>query len=261
METHFVAPNISFYRPSVEAQAKPLTLTELDALLDHLDPARPIKYRGGATKAPTPDSTIYQMRQQNLDLIMLLYNTGCRIGELQNLKWAQVEKDFSALTFFRTKTRKKVKTGAAATGLYPCPPHIREMLARRREETKGLNYVFPGWQQKQVDGKRTWLREDKRMGKLKAVYRAFEELGFNSPENVRLYGRRCPKNMRDTFATIQLSGDVPLDHVQKMLGHTTSKMTQKYTAYAMDDIWGSANKVTEALEAQRRAQQQGGIQG
>lgn len=86
------------------------------------------------------------------------------------------------------------------------------------------------------------------MRKPRAVYRAFEELGFNTPENVERCGRRSPKNLRDTFATVQVGMKTPLEHVQKMLGHTSPKMTQKYAAYNMADVWGGANDVTDVFE-------------
>ncbi|AXI46933.1 hypothetical protein C1J03_13435 [Sulfitobacter sp. SK012] len=102
--------------------------------------------------------------------------------------------------------------------------------------------------QKRSDGKRVWLREDSAMRKPRAIYRAFDELGFNNPDSIAKCGRRSPKNLRDTFATIQVGMNTPLEHVQKMLGHTSSKMTQKYAAYNMADVWSAANDVTDVLE-------------
>ena len=54
------------------------------------------------------------------------------------------------------------------------------------------------------------------------------KVGINHPAKVKRFGRRDVRSLRDTFATKLRMAGAPLDRLQKLLGHASPVMTQKY---------------------------------
>jgi integrase len=195
------------------------------ALLADLDPNRPFKARGGGCYQIDPFARAAKERVDNYDLVIALLDTGCRFGEIAKLTWSMVDtREWRTINIFRKKVKNE--------GDFALTARLAAVLKRRYETRGNSHYVFPGYLDKGEDGPRSTTR---------AIRRAMARVGINDPEKVARFGRRDVRSLRDTFASKLRKGNkalgipgMPLDRLQKLLGHTTPQMTQKYADLGVD---------------------------
>lgn len=226
---------------------RPFTDAEVDALLAELDPAKPIKGRGGVEYVPEHGiglvPTLLEMRQQNYDLVIGMLNSGCRLNEIAGLTWDKVAPDFTEFTFFRTKTAKKTH-GAHLRFTMKASKAMREMLKRRYASRGNNRYVFPAWRRLKDGG---WARDQAPMTSTKAIRNAMNKIGINTPENIAVYTRRDVRSLRDTYATRLARAGVRIEVISKLLGHASIRQTMKYASYCPDQANDEALMVLDAL--------------
>ena len=143
-------------------------------------------------------------------LVMILFDTGCRISEALDIRGSDIDLDNMLLTL-HGKGRKDRKV--------PYSFELRKALVKYMDKNKGLLFLT-------ANGAR-WGR----MGALRAVKIHCQHLGFEPPA-------RTLHAMRHTFAGNYIRKTGSLLHLQKMLGHTSMEMSRRY-----------ANLVTEDLQA------------
>lgn len=224
-----VRPGLKFPRFKIESKSRHLLDHEVTALLDELDPTRPLMGRSGTEYVPAyalgQQPVILEQRQQNYDLVICLLDTGCRMGELVAVTWDLVDTEEWTFRIDRTKNQDKKEVSQGGWMMVTPTKRMREVL-RRRYEARGNNpYVFPKWK-RLSDGR--WLREAAPQQSTKAIRRAMEKVGINSDQNVQRYGRRDVRSLRDTYATRLADQDVGIDMIQDLLGHASPTMTRKY---------------------------------
>jgi integrase len=151
---------------------------------------------------------------------MLIY-TGCRLMEIQTLKWDYVKEEHIALPDSKTGARR-----------IPLPLAARNVLASL-PLVPGHVYVFPGT----VDGKH--------LTDLERPWRRIRKLA--GLEGVRIH------DLRHTYASHAVARGMSLPMVGKLLGHTQAQTTMRYAHLADDPIRAAAGDVSgilaDALEA------------
>ena len=151
-----------------------------------------------------------------LAAIKMLMLTGCRTGEILNLRWEQID--------FQTQKMNlpDTKTGARSIHLSPAAIDVLHSLP----STEG--YVF----QSSI--------QNKKLTTLRHVWKKICRLaGIN---DVRVH------DLRHTYASYAVSKGYSLPVVSKMLGHADIKTTQRY-AHLMDDPVNQAiDKTSDMLD-------------
>ena len=158
-------------------------------------------------------------------LFAMLFATGARPGEALALRWEDLDLDQGVARIERTlsrpggkydmrqpKTPKSKRVVPLSTGL------VRTLREQRAEQAKqrlalGADWqdqglVFPGSAGAPADEMEVYRRHFLKLAKLAQL-----------PEGTRLY------DARHTFATLALTGGVPVHEVSKILGHSTVTLT------------------------------------
>jgi len=224
-----------------DMQPRYLLPEEEEALLKELHPGRPIVGRSGTSYLLDPSAQQYRKRQNNYDLAVMLLDTGCRFGELANLTWDMV--DTNQWKFIRIFRSKVIQT-SQAEGMMAVTGRMREILQRRFKERGNNYYVFHGWN----TGGRT--AADVPMREAVAIRRAIEKVGINHPTKVARFGRRDVRSLRDTFASKLRWHGMSIDRIQKLLGHSTPVMTQKYANLTVDKASSEAVAILDQLNGE-----------
>ena len=151
------------------------------------------------------------------DVIRLLLLTGCRKGEIQQLKWSEVDGDVLRLETSKTGPRTVWLSEAA-----------RAILAR--QPRTGSAFVFPS----PKDPARPRSAKPMRLWD-----RARAEAGI---EDVRLH------DLRHTVASQAVARGVALSTVARMLGHSDPKMTLRYAHVTDPDVEAAAERIGKVIQ-------------
>ena len=154
-------------------------------------------------------------RRQQADVIRLLLLTGCRKGEIVQLRWLEV--DDGRLILQESKTGRRT---------VPLNTQARAVLARQPRGTSP--FVFPSPR----DPSRPRSRN------LALWYRVRCEAGIG---DVRLH------DLRHTVASHAVMNGVPVPVVSRLLGHSNVRMTLRYAHLGDRDIERAAEKVGQAI--------------
>ncbi len=188
------------------------------ALLDALDPSKPLYTRGGGMRVPPAHSKLYRQRRDNYHLAVLMLDTGCRLGELERLPWSLVDcSTFGWLHIYREKVSNEGRLVATR--------RVSAVLQERWLVRGGSPWVFPKLDKNIKQTKRSTI----------AIRRAMETVGINSPEKVERFGRRDVRSLRDTYATKLRQRGMSLDRLQELLGHASPQMTAKYAYLSVSE--------------------------
>lgn len=228
-----VRAGLEFPMARPKGQPRYLLPEEEEALLADLDPARPMRVRGGGTQLSYTTAQRTRQRQDNYDLAIMLLDTGARFGEIAKLTWDTVDTiGWRWLNIFRSKVNNE--------GQLAITNRMREVLQRRWKARGNHHYIFPGWL---ASG------EDVPRGSTQAIRRAMARVGINHPAKVARFGRRDVRSLRDTFATKLRRAGTSLDRIQKLLGHASPVMTQKYAHLSVDEASVEAADILNRLNA------------
>jgi len=157
-------------------------------------------------------------------IIRLLLLTGARKGEIERLKWNEVDRQFQYLRIGDSKTGQKliVLNAAALEIIEQIPKAI------------GADYIFPasrsdGWYQ---GTPKVWNR-----------IRESAEL-----QNVRLH------DLRHSFASVAASGGESLPIIGALLGHTHGDTTLRYAHLQPHSVRDASDKTSFAINSALGAQ-------
>lgn len=163
------------------------------------------------------------------DLITLAACTGLRRGELVQLRWSDVDMGRRVL---HVRSHGKFRTKNGKTRAVPLNPTAMSILLRRREDVEG-EFVF------NVDGRSINARYLSRAFK-KAVRRA------KLDERLHLH------SLRHTFASWLVQGNASLYQVQKLLGHSSIRVTEMYSHLVPEDLRETVNKLPQLEQSHER---------
>ena len=155
-------------------------------------------------------------RRQQADIVRLLLLTGCRKGEIQMLRWSEVDGDVLRLAGTKTGPRT-VWLSEAARAILDRQPRMRSL------------YVFPSPQ----DPARPSTCD------ITLWYRARKEAGI---EDVRLH------DLRHTVASQAVARGAALSTVARMLGHADPTMTLRYAHVGDRDVQAAAERIGHFIE-------------
>lgn len=156
-------------------------------------------------------------RTVQADIVRLLACTGCRHGEIRNLRWQEVGAGLLNLADSKTGPRKVYLNSQART------------LIDRQPRTESP-YVFPSPDDPMrpvTESSSLWSLVRKRAG----------------IEDVRLH------DLRHNFASQAVMQGVPLPTVAKLLGHRKVSMTLRYAHVADRDVEAAAERIGDAILA------------
>ena len=153
--------------------------------------------------------------RQQADIIRLLLLTGCRKGELVNLRWSEVDRDALHLSDSKTGPRTVCLNAQA-----------RAILAR--QPRTGSAHVFPSL----ADSSQT------RSTELSLWRKVRRQAGI---EDTRLH------DLRHTFASHAVMQSVPLPVVSRLLGHAGTRMTLRYTHVSDRETEAAAERIGIAI--------------
>ncbi len=149
----------------------------------------------------------------------LLLLTGCRLSEIQTLRWDYVDLEEAQLNL------PESKTGAKTIHLGDASVKILKSLPRVDDNPYVIVGKFEG--SHLTDLQRPWRRIRKEAGL----------------ENVRIH------DLRHTFASGGLLVGEGLPMIGKLLGHTQVQTTARYAHLANDPLKAAASKISERLAA------------
>ena len=142
--------------------------------------------------------------------------SGCRKGEILNLRWSEVDGDTLALADSKTGPRK-----------VHLNPQARAVLDR---QSRGPGpFVFPSLASPGSPRNRT-------LGMWPKLRR---EAGI---EDVRLH------DLRHNYASWAVMNGVPVPVVSRLLGHSSTRMTLRYIHLDDRDVRTAAERVGQAME-------------
>jgi len=149
------------------------------------------------------------------DIILLAAMTGLRRGELINLTWQDI--DLAKGTIL-VRSSLSYQTKGGKIRLVPMNSTVRTML-ESMEKREG--YLFPGDRGGKYNG---------------------DHLGRRFKSTIRRCGLN-PKlhfhSLRHTFASLLVKEGVSLYHVQRLLGHSSPRVTEIYSHLGSTELYGS----------------------
>lgn len=148
--------------------------------------------------------------KRDLAIVDVLYSTGCRVSELVNMKFSDVDVPGGSIKIIgKGKKHNTVYLNDSAK------LSLDDYLAERKGDSE---YLF--------------VSEYRPYGQLgtRSVERMFSEIGK------KLDIKLTPHILRHTSATLALQSGMPITQVQKMLGHSSVNTTQIYAETSQEEV-------------------------
>lgn len=144
-------------------------------------------------------------------ILYLTYSSGLRVGEVVRLQIQDIDADRKTLRVRQGKGKKDRDTLLSDTAL--------DVLRQYYSEFQPRNWLFEG------QDHRKHLTE-------RSVQKVFEKalVTANITKNVSVH------SLRHSFATHLLEGGTDLRYIQELLGHKSSRTTERYTHVSTKDI-------------------------
>jgi integrase len=187
-----------------------LRLAETTGIPWNPDPAKKTKH------APKPANRLVVIDKWSIAAIRLLIFTGCRMREILNLRWREVDLERGVLFLPDSKTgRKTVILAAAAVELLGSLQRVGDFVIL------GVDPKAP-----RSDLNRPWAR-----------IREHAKL-----DDVRLH------DLRHTFASVGAGSGLGLPIIGKLLGHASIATTQRYAHLADDPVRRGADIIAARIQ-------------
>jgi integrase len=181
------------------------------------------------------------------DMALLSLNCGLRFGEIASLTWQDVDLERGTLTIRDAKagSRYAFLTEQAAAMLKGRAEEQDRVAKKNGTERKPSDYVYPNRQGNKIDI-------------LSHTFsRTVDELKLNEgidDPRLRVYFHSC----RHSYASWMIEEGADLYTVQKLLGHKTNVMTQRYAHMSENRLRGAAKALSLALRPQKKAEAEDG---
>lgn len=221
-----VARDVVFPQLKTSYRLRYLDACDEAALLRELDPKAT---RTGIKAVDERNAEIQRNVQDNYDLVIMLLDTGCRYSEVANLPWSRVNLEVGSLSIYRSKVNNE-------DVLY-MTSRLKDVLTRRLSERTGNGrYVF----ENKAGKARGYAAQ--------AIKKAMDRAGLNDPEVVQEKGGKVTMHtLRHSYASKLVKNGISLYEVSVLLGHSDSKMTQRYAHLAPNDASRKAVGLIDSL--------------
>jgi integrase len=151
-------------------------------------------------------------------ILRLLALTGARRGEIEQLKWSEVDSDFGCLRLEDSKTGQRiVPIGRVALEVIEAAPKV-----------KGSPFVFP-----------SATDPAKPFGQLQKTWRVVRKAA--GLDDVRIH------DLRHSFASSGVASGQGLVILGKLLGHADVKTTARYAHLADDPVRAAADQIASSV--------------
>jgi len=184
------------------------------------------------------ESLLNALKEKSLQVYqisLLSLDTGCRFSEAARLTWGAVDTEKGVITYSDTK-----KAMGTKSRVVPMTSRVKAMFEGMNAGKNG-DLVFPD-KKGQVQGKISH-----------SFYRCVNDLemndGVTDPRDKVVY-----HTLRHTYASRLVMSGVDLYPVQKLLGHSVSKMTERYS-HLSNDTLSQAVRRMERVEKKRKRNQ------
>jgi integrase len=221
-----IGQNFKNMKLEVKQKTRYLLDGEEEALLLELDPNRVVK---GLKSPESRDGTMQTKLQDQHDLVVFLLDTGARYMEVAEVPW-------SAVDVINWKTVNLYREKVGNEGAIAITDRLRPILQARYARNGNSPYVFPS------PTDMTSPRGYATSGIRNAIARA----DLNSPSAVKRYGKFTPHSLRHTFASRLVQGGLSLYAVSKLLGHSSTTMTQRYAFLSASQVAQEAADILNA---------------
>ena len=163
---------------------------------------------------------VYQISLVSLD-------TGCRFSEAARLTWGAIDTEKGIITYSDTKM-----AGGTKSRVVPMTARVKGLFESMDAGEKG-DLIFPDMKGR-VQGKISH-----------SFYRVVNDLklneGVTDPRDKVVF-----HTLRHTYASRMVQAGVDLYPVQKLLGHSVSKMTERYSHLSNDTLVLAVKRMEEA---------------
>ena len=181
------------------------------------------------TKSET-DILLQTLKKRSLTLhniSLLALHTGARAGECFNLKWIDIDFEHEQILYRKTKNKK--------SRIAYMTPDIKNMLLSIYNEQPKDRYVFLS----------------KKGEKIKEVSNTFskvtKEIGLNDNITDKYY-KGTFHTLRHTFASWHVINGTPIYVLQKLMGHSTIQLTERYAHLAPENTEAATKNFLKALQ-------------
>ena len=158
------------------------------------------------------------------DLIVLLLDTGLRLGEALRLRFVDVQSGMVSVVTAKGGRPRSV----------PQTARVTEMLSRRLANVRPMHTTARVFDPLTKDGvEKRWVK-------------CREAVGLKDDEQAVLHA--C----RHTFASRLVQAAVPILHVQQLLGHASLQMTMRYAHLAPADLSAAVRALEQHTQAARQ---------
>jgi integrase len=155
--------------------------------------------------------------EKAIAIIKLLAFTGARKGEIEKLKWFEVDLDKHFLRFVDSKTGQKI---------IPINQAAVAVIAAQKPR-EGNPFVFPA------------DRSDGFFEGLPKIWRRVRKMA--GLEDVRIH------DLRHSFASVAVAGGASLPIIGALLGHKDTATTQRYAHLSADPLRAASQAVADAI--------------
>lgn len=223
------SPDIAWPRLKTKSRVRYLDPDEESALISSLDPTTILGVPTSSEAWSRNERRLFGMCQDNFDLVVFLMDTGCRYSEAATIPWSSIDLEAKTIHLFRNKVQNE-------SFLY-MTNRLHQVLARRMQSRSE-------WQIHVFQSK----SGDSRGYATKAIRKAIDRAQLNTPEKIRLKGGKVTLHtLRHTYASKLVRKGLSLYDVSTLLGHSDSKMTQRYAHMAPSAASMRAVKVLDAI--------------
>lgn len=228
-------PDIAWPRLQTKSRVRYLDPSEEAALLTALDPTTILGVSISSEPWSDHKRRIFAMCQDNLDLVIFLMDTGCRYSEAATIPWTSIDLKAKTVHLFRSKVQNE-------SYLY-MTERLHAVLGRRFESKRGGQvHVFED------------QSGDARGYATNAIRKAFDRAGLNRPDVIKAKGGRATLHtLRHTYASKLVRKGLSLYDVSTLLGHSDSKMTQRYAHLAPNAASARAVQVLNSNSPEARS--------
>ena len=170
------------------------------------------------------------------DALRLLLLTGARKTEVLGLRWVEVDFDRKVLTLPPQRTKAGGKTGTRRIQL--SPPAL-DILERRR---MAANTAADGLGHRQSTAADFVFPATRGQGHAVGVRKVFERVCKEAKlENLRIH------DLRHSFASFAIADGASLFLVGKLLGHASSRTTERYAHLSGDPLQEAVTSIARAI--------------
>lgn len=172
------------------------------------------------------DLLLIELKKHSIDLYnkaILSLHCGLRASEIFNLTWPQVDLEHGIFNIIDSKGKDR--------SIHMTDQILEIMRSKNKENPDGL--IFPG-------------RENKISGQISQVFRQVANRLFNQGVTDRR-NRVTFHTLRHSFASWLVMQGISLYLVQKVLGHSTIQVTERYSHLAPDQLQLASSAITKAI--------------